>query len=247
MKRKLDYEAIRELWEKQNSCEKIAVLLNYSISGVYNAVKSMNLIREYKLCENIPIELTLVQKNVLIGSLLGDAHMNLQRKNPWVKFEHGKSQYKYILWKHAIFYNLGSSLTYNVRKTPDKRTGNIYSSYSFYLSSNPTFLSIYYNCYKNKKKVISKELLKDYNELSLAVHIMDDGSRSGKRIILNTQSFSEQDVKLLQEHLNLKFGIISKIQFQRKLPILVISSSSLDLINHLISKYIIEEMKYKVS
>lgn len=246
MKRKLNYELIKELYLLDNSCEKIAKQLNYTISGVYYAIHSMNLSRKYKLCENQELILSNIQEEVLMGTILGDAHINLQRKNAWVKFEQGNNQYDLIKWKHNIFSNMSSPIKLNIRQ-PDKRTGNIYKSYSFYLKSNPA-LNIFYNkFYQDHIKIIPFSILNKYTELSLATHIMDDGSRNGNSIILNMQCFQTNEVENFGVFLNDKFNIKCKLRFNREKPILTINSTSLNLVKFLTDKYIIESMKYKVS
>lgn len=246
MKKKLDYERIKELHSQNLSCEKIAPILGCSIDGVYNAVRNMGLTREFKLCESIPKEFSKLQKSVLTGALLGDSSIRHGVKNPSVKFENGIKQKEYLLWKYEFFKEFASIPVHNIRK-PDKRTGNIYESYSFRLHSNPELIFFYKNLHIDGKKRITKEFLENYDEMSLAVHIMDDGSKLIKSILLHTQCFSVEDVKMFQGFLYERFNIVTTINMNRGLPVIRTATSSFDLIKFLVKDYIIESMKYKVS
>ncbi len=139
-------------------------------------------------------------KQVLLGSLLGDESLNINKggKNAFYREVHSQKQKDYLLWKNGFlkFFNT-RSYEYSI---DDKRTNKTY--YSILLWSK-THLILTHYCkvlYKNLRKTISEELLNQINVFGLAVWYMDDGCYhyGDGRCQLGTDAFS------YEEHLIIK-------------------------------------------
>lgn len=158
-------------------------------------------------CENkhwhkkwIPIKksllLTEMQKDLIIGSLLGDGTMRLGKgaQNVNFKVEHGLAQKEFVDWKYQIlksFVFTEPKISYRYDKNGKKYA----KSWWFRTIRHPYFTEIYKrfyqgNGYKNGTKIVPIEIKKELNPFVLAVWIMDDGSYSNKRIDISTYSFS---------------------------------------------------------
>ena len=103
--------------------------------------------------------------------------------------------------------------------------------------------------YKNRVKIIPKNIESLLTPLSLAVWYMDDGSIKSNRhkgMFLNTQSFSPLEVKKLQRILKKQF-LTETITRKDKngLQIYILGKSAENFIR-LIRSYIIPSMEYKI-
>ena len=82
---------------------------------------------------------------------------------------------------------------------------------------------------------------------------MDDGGKldynknsKNKSIVLNTQSFTEEEVLMLSKELMAKFNFECELRSNKGKKIIVISNNSYPLFYELVSPFIIPEMRYKL-
>lgn len=242
---KIDSIKFKELFDKGLSDYVIAKELNVSPDGVYAYRKRHNITRDINLRFNKPIELTDFQKQVLLGTIIGDASFKMGKGsiNPSISCAHSIKQKEYCEYKTKIFENLGAYCKYHKRNFPDKRNGNIYEDYTMYVPANPELKSWYDSFYKNGKKVIPFELFEYFTEVSLAFMFMDDGSRCHNSFTIATNCFSMKELIKFKEFLYKKFFIEVTI---RRDHTLYIKACSRNLFIKLISPYIHECVKYKI-
>ncbi len=182
------------------------------------------------------LPLNAVQKQLVVGSLLGDAYLMPTTAGYCYRVNHGLRQYAYVDWKYEM-------LKEYVRTEP-RKSGKCYF---FRTITHPEF-SLYRELfYPNGHKVVPVELLT--NELTpfgLAVWIMDDGSADGKALRLNTQSFSYEENVLLSELLRAKFGINASLNRDRGYYRLLVSTASMERLTSLVRAHILPDMLYKL-
>lgn len=111
---------------------------------------------------------TLEQRSVLIGTLLGDGHVD---SRPRLRWAHCLEQVPYLLWKARVFGSLFQKLT-------PREERNTAGSVSYALTSrqHPVFSEFRSLFYLNGKKQVSVKILSEVNDLALAVWWMDDGT-----------------------------------------------------------------------
>lgn len=163
--------------------------------------------------------LNLKQTAVLIGSLLGDEHI---QKSPAktgkcrLRFCHSTEQKQFVDWKYEIFKKPFCQKT----KKPyfENRTKYGSKDYLFYTSYRNEFIKPHAIWYEQKTilpkpkfvkriPVTISEILID--PLSLAVWYLDDGTKRSdtESCRIATQAFTKQDHQLLQDCLHENFGI----------------------------------------
>lgn len=241
---KIDNAKFEELFNQGLSDYKIAKLLNMSSDGVYSHRMRHGYFRD-SLSENKPIELSDFQKQVLLGTMLGDSSFKrgIGQLNPIISCTHCVAQKEYCEYKTDIFKNLNAKCKYQIRKTPDKRNGNIYESYTMYVPANPAIKDWDEAFYKNNKKVIPFELFNYFTEVSLAFMFMDDGTKTQNSYSIATNCFTTEELTQFRIFLLEKFNLETSLF---KGNILYIRSKSRDLFTSLISPYVCECMKYKL-
>lgn len=242
---KIDKNKFEELFHRGLSDYAIAKELNVSPDGVYGYRMRHEYYREENLRLNKAIALTDFQKQVLIGTLLGDSSLQLGKKcvSPSVTCAHGIKQKEYCEHKTKIFESLGAKCNYHKRNKIDKRTGIYYEDYTMFIPANPEFLPYYNSFYPNGKKVIPLDLLDQFTEVSLAFMFMDDGTKVTSGYSIATMCFKEDELIIFKEFLLHKFHIDCTVSKDNSL---YIKANSRNLFTHLVSPYIIESMKYKI-
>lgn len=201
-------------------------------------------IEEYKRT----LRLTERQKAILIGVLLGDAHME-KLYNPQLgrlKIEHSKVQKEYVEWLYEEFKNW-------VRTKPKERTrmtfGKLFAKYQFCTYGHAILGKFRERFYSGRTKIVPRDIEKDITPLSLAVWYMDDGSIKSKRhkgVFLNTQGFAESDILLLQKILEQNFGIISTTKKDKNGKQIYLGGEAGEKFCKLINPYVIPSMRYKI-
>jgi len=156
-----------------------------------------------------------IEISLIIGLLLGDGHIRKRKGKktyPSLMIEQSEKHKDYIYWlKEKLndwLYDIKKPIQTN-RKF-NKRANKYYHSLSFQTICHPAFEDLWVGFYKSGKKRLNKILIEKYfNELSLAIWIMDDGCLSGKcrRNMLATNNFSKDEVNWLRNFLEKRFGL----------------------------------------
>lgn len=213
----------------------------------------------YKYCRDYGIEFdfsvnhdlravpfTQRQKEIALGSLLGDAYLRPSGNSFSLSFTHGEKQKAYLDWKRSEFQNFISQSDYYCNRR--KFHGNA-PSYQFGTINHPYLLWLHDLCYPNGVKTVSQEWLDLLSPLSLAVWYMDDGSRNKRygTIVLCTNSFSFDQQVLIIEHFVNHYGIEPKIEPRRNgQSVLRVNASQAKRFLELIAPHVPECMSYKL-
>jgi hypothetical protein len=215
-----------------------------SPDGIFSHRQRYGFTRD-KLIYGKSIELTELQKQVLIGTLLGDSSFRCKDGciNPSVTCAHGVKQKLYCEHKTEIFKSLGAKCSYHKRNIPDKRNGIYYEDYTMTIPANPALKDWYTQLYTPKKIIPITLVEKYFTEVSLAFMFMDDGSKTHNSYTIATNCFKRENIEEFSNFLFSKFNIETSIF---KDNVLYIKSNSRNLFSHLVSKYIIPSMQYKL-
>lgn len=197
------------------------------------------------------VSITEFQREVLVGTMLGDAYVNLapNKKGASLWIEQAGSHKEYVEHMYSLFESLKPG------KLRNFRTGEYdqYEKYSFKTKTTPELLEYRDLFYSDRVKVVRPELRELITDVSLAYWYMDDGSiksRESKGVIFNTQGFTRVEVNFLAEVLRDKFDLDcwerrqrgkTETQYQ-----IYVSGYSYDRFIELVSPYIIESMWYKI-
>lgn len=163
------------------------------------------------------MNLSSEESAIILGTVLGDGHIQKRGNSYRLKIEHGIKQRSYVDWKHKKLRRLCQ--TTQPPKTVIRMVdGKPEESVLFYTSSGKWLKGIYDLFYKEKddrlQKVVTREFIDSLpmDASLLAVFFMDDGSvrndcYSGK---IATQDFSLDENHLLCEYLR-KWNIEAKV------------------------------------
>lgn len=159
------------------------------------------------------MQLTPLQKEYMIGFLLGDASVEKKTANAncRIRFHHSIKQLPYIKWKHKLLSPHSGKLT-EYQRGDSKREKGIFKGCRFYTYARPCF-NIYREIfYAGGKKIVPENIDPLINENSLATWFLDDGSRD-KRFTFrfHTNSYTLRECDCLQQALWENFSIEAKV------------------------------------
>jgi hypothetical protein len=178
-----------------------------------------------------------IQHKLMIGSLLGDGYLDKTTRGYSLRIHHGIAQKEYVDHK----YQLIKSFVNSAPKISGK-------AYYFRTVSHPDLTFLRNDFYIQQKKVLPKNLLEEnFDALSFAIWIMDDGAADKRQLRINTQCFSYEENLWLTNFLQAKFGIVSTLNVDRGKYRLRIRESSMDSLKQIILPFMIPSMLYKLS
>lgn len=242
-KSKIPHDKYVELRNSGLSNLAVSKILNISSKALHDYGKKHKIADFDSSCKDI---LTKLQMEVLVGTLLGDASLIIGKENKYPNgaMTHCIPQKDYIFYKYEFIKNLCSREPYYYKtKTPDKRNGNLYETYGIYIRVNKNLTWLHNELYSTGKKIVTKNLLKYFTPLSMALMYMDDGNVcSSGGYSIATMCFDDDSLLNLQEKF-LSFGIPTSIHKERSMYIL---KEGRKIFEDLIRPYIIESMKYKL-
>lgn len=213
----------------------------------------------YKYCRDYGIEFdfsknhdlravpfTQRQKDIALGSLLGDAYLRPSGNSFSLSFCHGEKQKEYLDWKRNEFRNFVTQTDYYCNRR--EFHGNM-PSYQFGTINHPYLTELHTLCYGSGRKTVTAEWLDQLSPLSLAVWYMDDGSINKRygTIVLCTNSFAADEQAMMVDYFISRYGIEPKIEPRRNgQSVLRINASQRYRFFDLVSAHIPNCMSYKL-
>jgi len=202
------------------------------------------------------IPLTQRQKEILYGSMMGDAYTHDIRYNSIVSFRHSKKQERYLFWKYQEFKNIVSDIypKFQLRKEERDEYKGGTESWHFQTSANSDIEDCLNEFYKNGKKEINDAILNKLSSLSLSVWFMDDGyairnkTKNENKIsnfALCTDSFSKKSCNNIINWFKKRYSIDAYLRKRglskkgRMMYRVIVRSKSASLFISLVKPYII--------
>ncbi|GIV17555.1 MAG: hypothetical protein KatS3mg022_2990 [Armatimonadota bacterium] len=194
-------------------------------------------IEEYKQ----KLKLDRTQREVLVGLLLGDGHLETQNEGRTyrLKVEQSEQHQPYVQHLYELFQ------AWVLTPPQPKKEGKWW----FQTISHGAFRFYAQQFYREGRKAVPKIIHRLLKPRGLAYWFMDDGSikdAHSRAVVLNTQSFSREDVARLAQVLSEKFALEAYLRRQREGYQIVIAGKSLQRFLDLIEPYLIPEMRYKL-
>jgi hypothetical protein len=244
-------EQIISLYGEKKSIRAIASILECSPSGIkrilnkYN-VKMRNKCESLNLCPEI---FTDEEKNLVIGSTLGDAHLTKPvGKNAESCFYigHSTKQKEYIQFKHEVLNKWVGCKIYSLFHTLDN--GKKYETLNFITRRNQKFTELRNQFYGNKKEINIDFIKQNMNPQVLAFWFMDDGyNYPDKGCEICSESFSKEENEELIKMLKEMFNINSQLRRVRKSSYRIyFKKSDKTKLFEIIQNFVIPSMKYKI-
>lgn len=237
---------ILEQFDSNKSIKYISNYFNISTTLITKILKINNRIilsnRKYDYLRKI--NFSDLQKDFLVGTLLGDSCLYKDGLNYKLSFGHCKAQEEYFKWKVCVM----SPFITKFRESVDKRGNSIMLQTTSI--SHPGFNEFADLFYKDRVKIVPDNLEKYFSPITLATLIQDDGNLNSVNIRLASMGFSKQDNQKLQYYFKNCFKIDSNLldfKYKSKLyyQITFDKENSIKLSN-IIRPCIVPSMSYKI-
>lgn len=211
-----------------------------------NDRKPISSSRKYDILRQSPIN--SIQKQFLVGTLLGDGSLYKDRKNGSYKlsFGHCEAQEQYFHWKIAIM----DPFINTFRKNIDKRGNSTILQTSTICHQDFTmFANMFYD--ENRIKHIPNNLDIYLTPLALAVWVQDDGNlNQNVNMRICSMSFTQEENYKLKDFLKSCFDLNAKVMgFKYKTKQywqLTFNKENTQHLSNIIRPYISDCMKYKI-
>lgn len=196
--------------------------------------------------------LNTIQKESLIGNILGDGYMRRKKitHNPDLTIDQTyPKRTDYVHHLYDIYCNLTLKGPKIVHRKPDKRTEKVYSTIRFRTRALPCLVPIYEMFYnENSRKVIPTNIHEYLTARSLAYWIMDDGHRTVyNQTVLNTNSYTYDEILILQEALMKNFQLRTRTTEKKPGQYLIhIPVRQKVELRDIVLPYMIDSIKYKI-
>lgn len=195
------------------------------------------------------LELSSLQREVVVGALLGDACLESQNQGRTyrLKIEQSADHEAYVRHLRSVFGEW--VLSGPRRRSKTSRIGTPTVSWAFNTVSHGAFRFYARQYYLQGRKQVPKLIHRWLSPRSLAYWFMDDGSmksRQSKAVILNTQAFQLPDVERLIGVLASHFQLAAKPRRQSDGYQIYLSGQSFEKFCKLVDPFVIPEMRYKV-
>ena len=193
------------------------------------------------------LRLSDVQREMLVGILLGDACLETQNagRTYRLKVEQGAAHAEYVQHLYQVFREWVLSPP---RSKQGQTRGVITTNLAFQTVSHEEYRRFGELFYRDRRKVVP-ELIGDLlTQRGLAYWFMDDGSMKSsesKGVLFNTHAFQPDEISRLIAVLG-KFGLVAKERRQSDGVQVYVSGRSYERFVELVNPYVIEAMRYKV-
>jgi recombination protein RecA len=190
------------------------------------------------------VELTQREKQVILGTLLGDGSMQLlpHKKSARVRVNQSEKQKTLTEWKYKELKRLVGTPPKIVLNGGYGKTSCRFST----LSLKP-LVELYYLTHLNNKKQINTNWLSlIIDPVALAVWYMDDGSQARSAMYMHTEGFSKEEVEILTDWLKTQWKIECCIYPTKNYWRINFSANGRDRFQDIIKTEVIPDMSYKM-
>jgi len=195
------------------------------------------------------ISLSLAQKQILYGILLGDGYLQpASKENARLRLEHSIKQKNYLLWKAKIFSPLFQGRPKYLERIHPK-TKRKYKYWRYQSYSNPLLGKFRKVFYSEGRKKIPEKIENYLNPRTLAVWHMDDGyfCKRDNSGYLYLGKMTREDLERASKAIRKVFGIKNTILDKKnKGLVLYFSPKNLRKLKKIIKPYLFFEFRYKL-
>lgn len=212
----------------------------------------MGITRQQRIYRDNLTELPPHLREILLGMVLGDAHIGRYGTgHARIRFMQGVRQRVFIEHLFALFqdWRWAKELNARVRRKEEKT----YTALWFATFTHPVFTQLHEIFYRPRPsgngwiKVIPDQVAEWITPRVLAYHVMCDGSRNKKSLIIHTDGYTKKQSQAYVDGINQAFGLhgyvtrATQAQWYIRFP-----ATDLPALQRLLKPYLLESFYYKL-
>ena len=200
--------------------------------------------------------MTKLQRKIIIGQILGDAHIEKIKTNCRMSFSFGTSFQEYALWIYSLFTPFCSNSIYSVLVKANEKSYTNYRLKTRTIEVFNEFHNLFYEYDPAKgkyRKVIPELIRSEMCEIVLAHFIMGDGNYGQDgRVRIYTNNYTLEECILLRDSIQENCNVKCEVLFDRvgkdkkDQYILTIGKIELKKLQSLVKPYMHSSMLYRV-
>lgn len=191
----------------------------------------------------VPIEVSEIQKQVLIGGIIGDMCIFKDKNGVYhrMNLAHSIRQRHYLMFKARLLGNLFYPPT--ERKWIDPRTNKEYHEIRIQSITHKLFSELYNKWYSDRKKVMHDDVW-ELDDLGLAIVYFDDGFKTNHGYEISLDDYTPEDIQKFANLLSEKFGLSCTVPGLNRS--VYIKAESAERFRQIISPYLTSDTEYKL-
>lgn len=193
-------------------------------------------------------EISSREIEILIGAILGDAHLARLKTGARLEMMHSEKQKEYLMWKYRELKRFTLSVPREVT-IRDSRSDSEYREWKYTGCIHEEITHLRGLFYRDNRKIVPEEIESLLSPLGLAVWFMDDGGRRNDSfgLFLNTLSFTRDEHDLLLDCLRNIFSLECRVHWVQDGYRIYIPSKEAERFCTLVHPHMIPAMYYKLS
>lgn len=216
--------------------------------GVKRRTNAESHLKQLDITETMP---NYKEKQVIIGSILGDGNITKQSLYSFLQISHAESQREWLEYKASLLGRFVTEKGVYTRNPAGPNRQNIVEVRTY---QNKFIDELYQKSYRNEKKYLDN-IYYLVDPLALAILWGDDGSygkvnNKHEYGILSLCGFTFKENQLFSDFLLEKFSIKSTVLTKRvngrEYPQIRISKDGMERLREIINDYLPKTMKYKI-
>jgi len=190
-----------------------------------------------------PKVLTSRQRQILVGTLLGDGCLAKHGRFHRLFVKHQISQRKLAEFKRDAFDDF---VTMRIHEFDQRLGGQRYPCVQFVTRTAAVFSEWHARFYDGRRKRVPSDIAAMLTPLSMAVWYMDDGGADYAGLDLQTHSFEPEETEHLVAALAQRFGIQARTRANKGRRIIYIPASEVGALRSVVEPHMVPELRYKL-
>jgi hypothetical protein len=190
-----------------------------------------------------PLVLSPQQRDVLVGTLLGDGCLAKHGHYHRLHVKHSLAQSELAEFKYDVFRDLISMSPHVFSQRLGEKS---YPCVQFATRTSPVLSGWHARFYTGRVKTVPRDIAALLSPLAIAVWVMDDGAADYAGVTLQTHSFALADLRLLRSALGERYGLKTSERRNKGKTVIYGPAAEVSRLRGLVGPLMLDGLLYKL-